>query len=251
MIRSFKWHLQFPLNFPFSLLAESWFCVMATLNFWLTFFPTIVCSRGRQLSQFTPVSRDYSSITAVDSRWACSHLSTKPAVLTNTNKQTKINISVPSQLCWQTQTNKEKHKHLSTKPVVLTNTNKQTKTNISLPSQLCWQIQTKKQTSHRQASCVDKHKQKNKHLTAKPVVLTNTNKQRQNKHISTEPVVLTNTNKQRQNKHISTKPALLTKWLRREESCMLQMWPQPFPGVRALRQYKHTNIQAQAHKHIV
>ena len=161
MIRSFKWHLQFPLNFPFSLLAESWFCVMATLNFWLTFFPTIVCPSGRQLSQFTEVSRDYSSITAVDSRWACSHLFTKPALLTNTNKKT--NISLPSQLCWKTQTNKDKHKHLS------------------------------------------------------------------------------------------TKPALLTKWLRREESCMLQMWPQPFPGVRALRhdlcQYKHKHTSTIAHKH--
>ena len=123
MIRSFKWHLQFPLNFPFSLLAESWFCVMATLNFWLTFFPTTVCSRGRQLSQFTPVSRDYSSITAVDSRWACSHLSTKPAVLTNTTKQT--NKKKQTSHCHASCADK----HKQTK----------TKTNISLPSQLCWQ----------------------------------------------------------------------------------------------------------------
>ena len=140
MTRSFKWHLQFPLNFPFSLLAESWFCVMATLNFWLTFFPTTVCSSGRQLSQFTPVSRDYSSITAVDSRWACSHLSTKPAVLTSTKQTHKKNFSLPSQLCWPTRTNKQTHKHLTDQPVVLKQY-KQAKTNtyIALPSQLCWQ----------------------------------------------------------------------------------------------------------------
>ena len=136
MTRSFKWHLQFPLNFPFSLLAENWFCVMATLNFWLTFFPTTVCSSGRQLSQFTPVSRDYSSITAVDSRWACSHLSTKPAVLTNTKKTSHCQASCVDQ---HEQTNKH--------------------TNISLTSQLCWKNTNKQRQTHTslyQASSVDK-----------------------------------------------------------------------------------------------
>ena len=71
---------------------------MTTLNFWLTFSPTIVCSIGRQLSQFTPVSRDYSSTTAVDSRWALYQAS---GVDKHKQTKTNTNISLPSQLCWQ------------------------------------------------------------------------------------------------------------------------------------------------------
>ena len=115
-----------PLKFP--LFTSCWKLILRDghAQFLINLFP------HHRLSQWqtTQVSLLQSlEITALSQQWI--HVERVP-------------ISLPSQQCWQTQINKQKHKHLSTKPAVLTNTNKQT---------------NKKQTSHCQASCVDKHKQ--------------------------------------------------------------------------------------------